>query len=122
MSREVYEDMKVGNIAITKGVVVWTFVLALHTDPEIQGNSSYEFNPQKFADGDVKTCKYPQAYMPFGIGPRVCLGEHLATMEFKILIALIVSRFTLSPTYVHSPILRYIIVPQYGVNLCVKKL
>ncbi|CAI9103164.1 OLC1v1001610C1 [Oldenlandia corymbosa var. corymbosa] len=124
MSREVFEDMKFGDIVIPKGVNVWAFVLTLHTDPEIWGNDSYEFNPQRFADGVAKACKYPQAYMPFGMGPRICLGQHLATVELKILIALIILRFsfTLSPTYIHSPVLRYIIVPKHGVNLCFKKL
>ncbi|CAI9103162.1 OLC1v1001608C1 [Oldenlandia corymbosa var. corymbosa] len=42
----------------------------LHGYLDEEENNSFEFNPQKFADGDVKTCKYPQAYMPFGIGPR----------------------------------------------------
>ncbi|CAI9103151.1 OLC1v1001597C1 [Oldenlandia corymbosa var. corymbosa] len=124
MSREVFEDMKFGDIVIPKGVNVWAFVLTLHTNPEIWGNDSYQFNPQRFVDGVAKACKYPQAYMPFGMGPRICLGQHLAMVELKILIALIVSRFsfTLSPTYIHSPVLRYIIVPQHGVNLYFKKL
>ncbi|CAI9103165.1 OLC1v1001611C1 [Oldenlandia corymbosa var. corymbosa] len=59
MSREVFEDMKFGDIAIPKGVTMWAFVLALHTDPDIWGNDSYEFNPQRFADGAAKACKYP---------------------------------------------------------------
>lgn len=124
MSREVFEDMKFGDIVIPKGVNVWAFVLTLHTDPQLWGEDSYEFNPQRFADGVAGACKYPQAYMPFGMGPRVCLGQNLAMVELKILVALVVSRFsfTLSPTYLHSPVLRYIIVPEHGVNLHFKKL
>ncbi|CAI9103160.1 OLC1v1001606C1 [Oldenlandia corymbosa var. corymbosa] len=56
VSREVFKDMKFGDNVITKGVNVWAFVLTLHTNPEIWGNDSYEFNPQRFAAGVAKAC------------------------------------------------------------------
>ncbi len=34
--------------------------------------------------------------MPFGAGPRVCLGQHLATTEIIVIAAMILQRFTLS--------------------------
>ncbi|KAL3531004.1 hypothetical protein ACH5RR_010326 [Cinchona calisaya] len=124
ISREAFKDMKFGNINIPEGVNVWTFVLTLHTDPEIWGPDSYQFKPDRFANGITSACKLPHLYMPFGVGPRVCLGQNLALVEMKILIALILSNFsfTLSPTYIHSPALQLVIEPGHGVNLYVKKL
>ncbi|KAM7521954.1 hypothetical protein LguiA_011856 [Lonicera macranthoides] len=123
VSREAFEDMKFGDIDVPKGVNVWTFVLTLHTDPENWGPDSYKFNPDRFANGITGACKYPHLYMPFGVGPRVCLGQNLALVELKILISLIVSNFSfsLSPTYIHSPALNLVIEPEHGVNLYVKK-
>ncbi|KAI4373071.1 hypothetical protein MLD38_011234 [Melastoma candidum] len=64
------------------------------------------------------TCNIPQVFMPFEFGTRICLGQNLDLAELKILIAMIVSKFLLclSPKYKHSPKLRLIIEPEYGVN------
>ena len=124
VSREAFKDMKFGDIHVPKGVNLWTLVLTLHTDPEIWGPDAYNFNPDRFANGITGACKHPHLYMPFGVGPRVCLGQNLAMIELKILIALILSNFSfsLSPSYSHSPALTLVIEPKHGVNLLVKKL
>ncbi|XP_059659920.1 cytochrome P450 714C2-like [Cornus florida] len=124
ISREALKDMKFGNIQIPKGFNLWTLVVTLHTDTKIWGPDAYKFNPERFANGITGACKLPHLYMPFGVGPRVCLGQYLAMVELKTLIALILSNFSLSlsPEYVHSPALKFVIEPKNGVNLLVKKL
>ncbi|KAJ6976104.1 cytochrome P450 714C2-like [Populus alba x Populus x berolinensis] len=124
VSREAFKEMKFGGITIPKGVNVWTMVLTLHTDPEVWGPDAYRFNPDRFAKGITGACKLPHLYMPFGVGPRMCLGQNLAIAELKILIALILSQFSLSlsPKYIHSPALRLVIEPERGVDLLIKTL
>ncbi|KAK3443992.1 hypothetical protein EUGRSUZ_B04030 [Eucalyptus grandis] len=124
VSREALTDMKFGDLQVPEGVNVWTMVFTLHTDPEIWGPDSYSFNPGRFANGITGACKLPHLYMPFGVGPRVCLGQNLAMVELKILIAQLLSNFsfTLSPNYIHSPALRLVIEPEHGVELSVTKL
>lgn len=124
VSREALKDMKFGDINVPKGVNLWALVTTMHTDPEIWGPDSYEFNPNRFANGITGACKLPYMYMPFGVGPRVCLGQNLALVELKILISLILSKFSfsLSPKYVHSPALNLVIEPAHGVNLLVREL
>lgn len=124
VSREALKDMKFGNVKVPKGVNLWTLVTTLHTDPEIWGPESYKFNPERFANGITGACKIPHLYMPFGVGPRVCLGQNLAMVELKILISLILSNFSfsLSPRYNHSPSLNLVVDPGHGVDLLVKKL
>ncbi|KAK8681233.1 hypothetical protein V6N13_053640 [Hibiscus sabdariffa] len=124
VSREALEDLKFREISVPKGVNIWIMVLALHTDPEIWGKEAYTFDPNRFAKGIAGACKLPQAYMPFGVGPRVCLGQNLAMVELKLVISLLVSNFafSLSPNYTHSPVLRLVIEPENGVHLLVKKL
>lgn len=124
ISREAFKDMKFGNIKVPREVNIWTMVLPLHTDPEIWGSDSYKFNPERFANGISGACKNPFLYMPFGVGPRVCLGQNLAMVELKIVIGLVLSNycFSISPKYIHSPTLRLVIEPQHGVNLLIKKL
>ncbi|KAF5470301.1 hypothetical protein F2P56_010823 [Juglans regia] len=124
VSREALKDMKFGDIDIPKGVNLWTLVLTSHTDPEIWGPDAYKFNPERFANGITGACSLPHLYMPFGVGPRVCLGQNLAMVELKILIALLVSNFSfsLSPKYSHAPALGLVIEPEHGVDLLVQKL
>ncbi|KAG8633628.1 cytochrome P450 714C2 [Manihot esculenta] len=124
VAREALNDVKLGNINVPKGVNIWSIVSLLHTDPGTWGPDSYKFNPARFANGITSACKYPFLYMPFGIGPRMCLGQNLAMVELKILMALILSNFsfTISPKYVHSPTFNLVIKPEHGVNLLIKKL
>lgn len=124
VSREALKDMKFGSVSVAKGVNLWALVTTLHTDSENWGPDSYQFNPARFSNGITGACKYPHLYMPFGVGPRVCLGQNLALVELKILISLILSNFSLSlsPNYVHSPLLNLVIEPLYGVDLLIKEL
>jgi hypothetical protein len=38
----------------------------------------------------------PYAYLPFGAGPRLCLGSSLAMMTFKVALPMILSRYRIS--------------------------
>ncbi|KAK4782886.1 hypothetical protein SAY86_007260 [Trapa natans] len=124
VSREALEDTKVGNITVPKGVCIWTLIPTLHRDPEIWGPDADKFKPERFADGVTKACKHPQAYVPFGLGPRLCLGRNFALVQLKIVVSLFVSRygFCLSPKYRHSPIYRMIVEPEHGIHLLVQKI
>lgn len=123
VTREALQDTKLGDLYVPKGVALWFPTIALNQDPEIWGADSQIFNPDRFSNGIGKACNNPQVYMPFGCGPRVCVGQNFAMIEMKIIISLILSKFsfTLSPKYVHSPTFNLVIQPKYGVNLLVKK-
>ncbi|KAK2386498.1 cytochrome P450 714C2 [Trifolium repens] len=122
--RHAFKDMKFGSIDIPKGTGLWILTISLHTNPDIWGDDANIFNPERFANGVAGACKHPHAYMPFGVGPRICLGQNLAMLELKMLIALILSNFcfSLSPRYIHSPALGITMKPDHGVQLLVTKL
>ncbi|WP_249744897.1 cytochrome P450 [Burkholderia pyrrocinia] len=54
----------------------------------------HAFRPERFADDAPALPR--GAYMPFGTGPRVCLGQHLAMTEMTVVAAMILQRFVLS--------------------------
>ncbi|EYU22022.1 hypothetical protein ABFS82_01G037200 [Erythranthe guttata] len=124
LSREALKDINIGGIHVPRGVGLWTMVSTLHTDTDLWGPDALEFKPQRFENGIAGACKSPNSYMPFGFGPRVCIGQHLAMVELKMLMSLILSSFsfTLSPKYVHSPVMRMMVEPKYGVDILIKKL
>ncbi len=50
------------------------------------------FRPERFAEGAPEIPR--GAFMPFGAGPRVCLGQHLAMAEMTMMAAMFLQRFT----------------------------
>ncbi|MED6169324.1 hypothetical protein PIB30_020458 [Stylosanthes scabra] len=124
VSREVYKDTQIGELNVPKGVCLWTLIPTIHRDPEIWGPNANEFEPERFKDGVSKACKYPQAYVPFGVGPRLCVGKNFAMVQLKVVLALIISRFSFSlcPSYKHAPAYRMIIEPGHGVQILIHKI
>lgn len=124
VSREALQDTQIGHIVVPKGVCLWTLIPTLHRDPDIWGRDANEFKPERFQNGVSGACKLPQVYIPFGLGPRLCLGRNFAMVQLKVVISLIISkfRFSLSPKYKHSPAYRMIVEPGQGVHILVERL
>ncbi|XP_036143624.1 cytochrome P450 9e2-like isoform X2 [Monomorium pharaonis] len=69
---------------------------ALHHDSKYFPNPS-KFDPERFSEQN-KDNILPYSYLPFGEGPRKCIGNRFALMETKILIARLLQKFTLKTT------------------------
>lgn len=117
--REALQDISFRRIEIPKGTNIEIPIPILHQQPELWGPDAHEFNPARFAKGIGKACKVPSAYIPFGIGSRTCAGQNFAMTEVKVIVSMILSRFTLSlsPGYQHSPVFRLVLEPEHGINL-----
>ncbi|RZC82633.1 hypothetical protein C5167_045419 [Papaver somniferum] len=124
VSREAFKDVTIGNIHVPKGVGVWLPLATLHRDTKLWGPDAGVFNPDRWSQGTAGACTVPQVYMPFGVGPRICLGQNFAMIELKIILSLILSKFsfTLSPNYRHSPTCKLTLEPEYGISLIVSKI
>ncbi|XP_021762319.1 cytochrome P450 714A1-like [Chenopodium quinoa] len=124
ISREALEEFQIGDILVPKGVCIWTLIPTLHRDPEIWGPDANDFKPERFANGVSNACKVPQAYLPFGLGARLCVGKNFAMVQLKLLLCNIVSKFsfTLSPKYIHLPTYRMIVEPKHGVHILIKRI
>ncbi|KFM82975.1 hypothetical protein X975_00801, partial [Stegodyphus mimosarum] len=88
-------DYKLGNTGITveKGIRVAFLVYAMHYDPEFFPEPE-RFNPERWVKDDSGKLSHPQyAYLPFGAGPRNCLGMRFALMEIKVCIANILRHY-----------------------------
>ncbi|KAI5574116.1 hypothetical protein BDE02_10G125000 [Populus trichocarpa] len=121
--REVKKGTKMGNLIIPEKMEVHVPSLALHHDPQIWGDDVHLFKPDRFAEGVAKATKNNiSAFLPFGMGPRNCVGMNFAYNEIKITLSMILQRYriTLSPNYVHSPVLVLAICPQHGLQVTIK--
>ncbi|KAI9201155.1 hypothetical protein LWI28_019051 [Acer negundo] len=108
-------NVKIGSLDVPAGTQLYLALTAVHHDTEIWGEDANKFNPLRFNESR----KHLASFFPFGLGPRVCVGQNLAAVEAKVVLASIIRRytFTLSPTYVHAPMLFISMQPQHGVQI-----
>ena len=81
-------------------------------------NNLDEFDPSRFErEKEAKIPRYQ--YMPFGAGPRICIGMAFAMMEATAILATLVraARFTSSPNHNPEPISRVTLVPKGGMPM-----
>uniref|UniRef100_A0AAR5QIJ6 Cytochrome P450 n=1 Tax=Dendroctonus ponderosae TaxID=77166 RepID=A0AAR5QIJ6_DENPD len=96
--RRCTKDYKVNNtnIVIEKGTKIYIPVIGVHLDPEFYPDP-LRFNPENFSIEN--RAKRPEvAWMPFGEGPRLCIGMRLGYLQIKVpLVALLLKyKFTLN--------------------------
>ncbi|KAK8985523.1 hypothetical protein V6N11_068777 [Hibiscus sabdariffa] len=120
--RSVPKELKLGKLLLPAGTEVSVSMLQIHHDKELWGDDAHEFKPERFAEGVSKATKSQVTFLPFGWGPRICIGQNFAMMEAKMAVALILKRFWfgLSPSYAHSPYNLLTIRPQHGATYYLK--
>ncbi|CRL03840.1 CLUMA_CG016440, isoform A [Clunio marinus] len=87
-------DIELGNgrsVTIKKGQVINIPIQCVHHDPEYFPEPK-KFNPYRFSD-ENKDSIIPGTYLPFGMGPRICIGSRFALMEAKLLMFNLMSKF-----------------------------
>ncbi|XP_047321339.1 cytochrome P450 CYP749A22-like [Impatiens glandulifera] len=120
LQRKAKKEVHLGKILVPSESHLSVEMMAVHHDPDIWGEDVHMFKPERFAEGVAKATRNKVGtFIPFGFGPRMCVGMNFALNETKIALSMILQRyaFELSPTYVHSPIITITVRPQYGVPL-----
>lgn len=90
IARRAVEDVIIGRHQIRKHTIVLINVLGIHRRADLFPNPE-SFDPSRFL-GDAEKQLPRCAYMPFGAGPRVCIGNHFALMEGQVLLASLLKR------------------------------
>lgn len=74
LTREAEENytFKGTKITIEKGRKVWILPYGIQNDPDIFPNPDI-FDPERFSEEAV-AARHPMSYLPFGDGPRNCIG------------------------------------------------
>lgn len=103
MVRKALEDIQVDDTIIPKGSVMMIPMWVVHRNPKIY-QDPLKFDPERFeADWRKNYPKY--AFFPFGGGPHICVGSHLAMLEGHLMLPMMAQRF------------RYEYVPQPDLDL-----
>ena len=120
MSRMCAEDVEVGGLNVTKGTFVFIPIYAIHRhrllwdDPDV-------FDPDRFSP-ERSAGRHRFAYLPFGAGPRVCIGQAFAQTETVAILATLVRGATLEPDPGHRirPLMRVSMRPEGGMPMTLR--
>jgi cytochrome P450 len=120
MTRMCAEDVEAGGVAVKAGTFVFIPVYAIHRhrrlwpDPEV-------FDPDRFAP-EASAGRHRFAYIPFGGGPRVCIGQAFAMTEAVAILATLVRGAVLEPDPGHRirPLMRVSMRPQGGMPMTLR--
>jgi cytochrome P450 len=82
----------------TDGLLIWTVSMAMHRSVRIWGPDVDSFKPERFMPENVD--KLPSdGYRPFEKGPRNCIGQELALIEMKVVLAMTLREFEVKEAY-----------------------
>lgn len=101
--RQASTECKLSNgMTIEKGVNVVPSVFTIHRDKSIWGEDANSFRPERFEmldDAQLNSAMF----MPFGLGPRNCIGKAVAMHEMKIAIGRLVLDYSIEPVAGKTP-------------------
>jgi cytochrome P450 len=117
LARRASEDTEIGGYPVKAGSEVMLWIYMTHRDPRFYPEPE-AFRPERFTpDEEAKRPKL--AHLPFGAGPRACIGKVFAMLEARLVLASIASRFRLELVSGHRvrahP--QITLVPKYGMKM-----
>ncbi|HKE24337.1 MAG TPA: cytochrome P450 [Bryobacteraceae bacterium] len=94
VAREPVEDTTIAGYRIRKGSLLSINTYALQRDARFYPDPE-RYDPERFSPGwEERIPRY--TYLPFGAGPRVCIGNAFAMMEARLILATVAQRYKLS--------------------------
>ncbi|MDK1389264.1 cytochrome P450 [Sinorhizobium sp. 7-81] len=91
ITRTAINDFRLDRYLIPAGTVFFIPIYALHRKADLWPDPE-SFEPTRFDPENTRT-RHRYAYMPFGAGPRVCLGSAFALMEAVAVLAVLLQSF-----------------------------
>ena len=121
IGRMALEDVDIGDYRIPKGSRIFISPYAIHRMPTYFPKPD-RFEPERWLpEKEAALPKY--AYIPFGAGPRICIGNSFAMMEAHLLLATIAQQYKLSlvPGQKVVPEALITMSPEFGLSMRVEK-
>jgi len=117
IDRMAVEDDRVGDVVIPRGSTVIVYVYGAHHAPRYWDNPE-EFDPGRFVKGNEKL-RTPFTYLPFGGGPRGCIGGNYAMLQILMILSELLPRydFELTPGQTIEARPMVILRPKHGIRM-----
>jgi cytochrome P450 len=78
-------EVEIGGYSIPRGTLVIISTYGMHHNPAVYPDPD-RFDPDRFAPA-AEAARHRSARLPFGSGPRVCIGNHFALLEGQLVLA-----------------------------------
>ena len=120
-SRQALSDDELGGFRLPKGWLAFVIPYALHRHPALWDDPD-AFVPERFLPERVAE-RHKFAYIPFGAGPRQCIGNHFALMETQLTLATLVQQYRLHllPGHTVNPWPLITLRPRFGMPMIVER-
>jgi cytochrome P450 len=92
--RRASQDTTIAGYPVPKGRILAVSIWGIHRNPKVW-EDPLRFKPERFRDLDQSGEGGRYTHLPFGGGPRGCIGQHLATVELVVAVAAIVRAYRL---------------------------
>lgn len=117
ISRRAIDDDEIGGYPIPAGSNVTVSPYTMHRHPAFWTDPQ-RVEPERFAP-ERAAGRHRYAYLPFGGGPRYCIGSHFAMMEAQLILATVSQRYrlTLLPDQVVEPEPLVTLRPRHGLKM-----
>uniref|UniRef100_A0A182X361 Uncharacterized protein n=1 Tax=Anopheles quadriannulatus TaxID=34691 RepID=A0A182X361_ANOQN len=126
IGRETIETVKLGDVIVPSGVTLLINILTLHRNKELWGERAHVFDPDRFDPAlyDAKK-QHSFSYIPFGGGPRNCIGYRYGMFAMKIMVTQVLRKYQLSTPLTPTDSLRlsFAVTLKVGTghSICVKR-
>ncbi len=93
ISREPLADDALGEYAVRAGQIIYVAIYNVHHHPRYWPDPE-RFDPERFSPAGQARWPHKHAYIPFGGGPRMCIGKPFGLAEAHLALAQMLQRFT----------------------------
>jgi cytochrome P450 len=117
VDRMALSDDRVGDLAIPRGSTVVVFIYGVHHSPQHWPNPEL-FDPERFSKAHEKL-NPAFAYLPFGAGPRGCIGGNYATLQILMILSVLLRKYDLqlAPGQTIEARPMVILRPKHGIRM-----